>query len=74
MAQKQAETGAAKAGAKKEPAKAAETNEEAANEDGLTPGHINMVMEHTGCTRNEAIGALRESNDDMINAVMKLTK
>ena len=33
-----------------------------------------MVMEHTGCTRNEAIHALRENNDDMINAVMKLTK
>ena len=60
--------------AKAEPAKKAEANEEAANEDGLTPGHINMVMEHTGCTRNEAISALRESNDDMINAVMKLTK
>ena len=60
--------------AKAEPAKKAPANEEAANEDGLTPGHINMVMEHTGCTRNEAISALRESNDDMINAVMKLTK
>merc|ERR1712242_208290 len=47
---------------------------EAANEEGITPGHINMVMEHTGCARNAAIEALRESGDDMINAVMKLTK
>ena len=73
QAQKLAATGA-NPSAKAEPAKKAEANEEAANEDGLTAGHINMVMEHTGCTRNEAISALRESNDDMINAVMKLTK
>ena len=44
------------------------------DESNITPGHINMVMEHTGCTRNEAIAALKESEDDMINAVMKLTK
>ena len=74
QAQKLADGATNAGGAKKETKKAAETNEEAANEDGLTPGHINMVMEHTGCTRNEAISALRESNDDMINAVMKLTK
>ena len=58
-----------KKGKKKE-----EDEGEAANEEGITPGHINMVMEHTGCTRNAAIEALRESGDDMINAVMKLTK
>merc|ERR1719330_1960018 len=56
------------------PAKKGEDEGEAANEEGITPGHINMVMEHTGCTRNEAIEALRESGDDMINAVMMLTK
>merc|ERR1712045_435952 len=59
----------AKKGKKKE-----EDEGEAANEEGITPGHINMVMEHTGCTRNAAIEALRESGDDMINAVTKLTK
>ena len=58
-----------KKGKKKE-----EDEGEAANEEGITPGHINMVMEHTGCTRNKAIEALRESGDDMINAVMMLTK
>ncbi len=46
----------------------------ALSEEGITPGHITMVMEHAGCTRNEAIQALRDSGDDMINAVMKLTK
>jgi len=32
-----------------------------------------MVMDHTNCTHNEAIKVLRETNDDMVQAVMKLT-
>ena len=59
--------------APEEDKKAAASNEAAEDEAGITPNHINMVMEHTSCTRNEAIRALRESNDDMINAVMKLS-
>ena len=55
--------------AKKPPA----SDEPAESEEGITANHINMVMEHTNCTRNEAIRALKESNDDMINAVMKLS-
>ena len=51
----------------------AASDEAAEDESGITPNHINMVMEHTSCTRNEAIRALRESNDDMINAVMKIS-
>ena len=43
-------------------------------EDGLTPNHITMVMDHANCTRNAAIRVLRETNDDMVQAVMKLTK
>ena len=43
-------------------------------EDGLTAENINMVMHHANCSRNNAIKALRETNDDMVNAVMKLTK
>ena len=50
--------------------KAGGADEAAESEEGITPGHINMVMEHTSCTRAEAIRALRESKDDMINAVM----
>ena len=52
---------------------AAASDEAAEDEAGITPNHINMVMEHTNCTRNEAIRALRESGDDMINAVMKIS-
>ena len=44
------------------------------SEEGLTPDHIKMVMEHGQCTRNQAIKALRECNDDTVQAVMKLNE
>ena len=44
------------------------------SEEGLTAGHIDMVMQHASCTRNTAVRVLRESNDDMVAAVMKLTQ
>ena len=43
------------------------------SEEGITANHIKMVMDHTSCTRNAAIRALRETSDDMVQAVMKLT-
>lgn len=52
---------------------AAEDNEAPLNEDGLTQNHITMVMDHAQCSRNKAIKVLRETNDDMVQAVMKLT-
>ena len=76
MAQQQAAAQAAAATAPSAGAianKPAASDEAAEDESGITPNHINMVMEHTSCSRNEAIRALRESNDDMINAVMKLS-
>jgi nascent polypeptide-associated complex subunit alpha len=54
-------------------ADAAEDNEEPLDETGLTPNHITMVMDHAQCSRNKAIRVLRETNDDMVQAVMKLT-
>ena len=69
-----AQAQASDASAKKDDSKASADNEAALSEEGLTPNHITMVMEHASCTRNEAIKALRETNDDMINAVMTLTK
>ena len=48
-------------------------DEEPESEEGVTADHIKMVIEHAGCTRNEAIRSLKASNDDMIQAVMKLT-
>ena len=42
-------------------------------EDGLTPNHVSMVMDHCNCSRNKAIRVLRETNDDLVQAVRKLT-
>ena len=44
------------------------------SEEGLTPDHITMVMEHANCSRNAAIKALRETNDDSVAAVMKINE
>jgi len=44
------------------------------NEEGLTPENIKMVIEYTKCTRAEAIKVLRETDNDSVNAIMKLTK
>ena len=47
---------------------------EEVSEEGLNPDNIKMVMEYTKCSKAEAIKALRETNDDSVNAIMKLTK
>ena len=59
--------------AAKDEAKVEEDSNAPLSEEGLTAEHITMVMDHAKCPRNAAIKALRESNDDMIAAVMKLT-
>ena len=59
--------------ASKAPIADAKDDEAPLNEDGLTPNHISMVMDHANCSRNAAIRVLRETNDDMVQAVMKLT-
>ena len=60
--------------AAKEDEKKAEDDSAPLSEEGLTAQHIDMVMQHANCSRNAAIRALRESNDDMVAAVMSLTK
>ena len=62
------------AAAKKPEAAAAQDDSAALSEEGLTVQHIDMVMQHATCSRNAAIRALREANDDMVAAVMKLTQ
>lgn len=47
---------------------------EEVSEEGLNPDNIKMVVEYTKCTRAEAVKALRETGDDSVNAIMKLTK
>ena len=48
--------------------------EEAVDETGLNPDDISFVMEQTQCTRAAAVKALRDNDNDMINAVMALGK
>ena len=48
-------------------------SDEKVDETGITAQHIDLVMDHTSCTRAEAVRALRDKNDDMIQAVMSLT-
>jgi len=62
-----------KADERKEEEKKPEDDGAPLPEDGLTPNHIDMVIQHASCSRNAAIRALREANDDMVAAVMKLT-
>ena len=73
LATAQAQAAAKAAAPKKEDSKVA-SDETPLGEEGITASHIDMVMDHTSCSRNEAIRALRESNDDMIDAYMKLTE
>ena len=63
-----------------EPAEEAPKEEEAAveeeevDETGVNPDDIAFVIEQTKCTRAAAVKALRENDNDMINAVMALGK
>lgn len=53
---------------------AEEAAEEVVDETGVNPDDISFVIEQTKCSRAEAVKALRENNNDMINAVMSLSK
>ena len=58
---------------KGEPKKDDDDDEEL-DESGLTPMNIDMVVQNANCTRREAVKALISSNNDMVNAIMLLTK
>ncbi|CAK9304659.1 unnamed protein product [Gordionus sp. m RMFG-2023] len=48
-------------------------DEEPLDDTGITDVDINIVMEQASVSRNKAIKALREANNDIINAIMTLT-
>ena len=48
--------------------------DEELDESSITPMHIDMVMNNAQCSRKEAVKALVASNNDMVNAIMYLTK
>ena len=52
----------------------ADGDDENLDESSLTPMHIDMVMQNASCTRSEAVKALIASNNDMVNAIMHLSK
>ena len=53
------------------------TNEEggdnAVNEDGVDSKDIDLVMSQASCSRSKAVSALKESDGDLVNAIMSLT-
>ena len=51
-----------------------EAAEEPVSEEGLTPDNISIVMEHANCSRAEAVKALHATNDDTVQAVMKINE
>lgn len=56
-----------------EPTAATEESGEEVSDAGLSAENIKMVVEYTKCTRAAAIKTLRETNDDTVAAIMKLT-
>lgn len=56
-----------------EATQAAEESTENLSDEGLSAENIKMVMEYTKCTKAAAIKTLRETGDDTVAAIMKLT-
>ncbi|MBI2444906.1 hypothetical protein HYV43_00780 [Candidatus Micrarchaeota archaeon] len=48
--------------------------EEAGSEGDATPTDADLVMDETGCTKEEAEKALEESGGDLAEAILKLKK
>lgn len=41
--------------------------------EGVSPEHIQLVVDQTSCTKAQAVAALKETKGDVVNAIMKLT-
>ncbi len=48
-------------------------SEGSADETGLDPKDIALVMDQAHCTRDQAVAALRNNDNDLVNAIMELT-
>lgn len=51
----------------------AQAEEEAVDETGIDPKDISLVIDQAHCTRAAAVAALRNNNNDLVNAIMELT-
>ena len=52
---------------------AADDDEEEVDEDGLEAKDIELVMTQASVSRSKAVKALKENNNDIVNAIMELT-
>mmetsp|Transcript_22838 Transcript_22838/g.35773 ORF Transcript_22838/g.35773 Transcript_22838/m.35773 type:complete len:194 (-) Transcript_22838:56-637(-) len=77
----QAQQAAAAAAAQQAPAAAAMDpvseeaagGDDAADEEGVEAKDIDLVMSQAGCSRAKAVKALKENDNDLVNAIMSLT-
>lgn len=72
QAQQAAAAAAAQAPASLDPV-SEEPAEEPADEEGVEAKDIDLVMSQAGCSRAKAVKALKENDNDLVNAIMSLT-
>ncbi|KAL3812202.1 hypothetical protein ACHAXA_009676 [Cyclostephanos tholiformis] len=51
----------------------AEPDVSSVEEEGMEPKDIELVMSQAGCSRAKAVKALKENDNDLVNAIMSLT-
>ena len=47
--------------------------EETVDAEGVEPKDIELVMSQAGCSKAKAVKALKENDNDLVNAIMSLT-
>lgn len=52
---------------------AASASDESVDETGVSASDIELVISQAGCTRAQAVAALRNNDNDIVNAIMELT-
>ena len=55
------------------PRSSAPSNEEPVDESGVSSADIELVTSQSGCTRAQAVAALKDNENDIVNAIMSLT-
>jgi nascent polypeptide-associated complex subunit alpha len=55
------------------PRSSAPSNEEPVDESGVSSADIELVTSQSGCTRAQAVTALKDNDNDIVNAIMSLT-
>jgi nascent polypeptide-associated complex subunit alpha len=51
----------------------AAADDEPVDETGVDPKDIQLVMDQSHCSRSQAVKALKNNNNDLVNAIMELT-